>query len=69
MAALVLAGAAWAARALWQIRLATAGMPASGPPDQGEGKRRPLTALEDGYHIVTTLGSAATVLCATAFPI
>ncbi|MFI2238196.1 DUF4328 domain-containing protein [Streptomyces chrestomyceticus] len=67
VAALVLAGAAWAARALWQIRLATAGMPASGPPDQGEGKHRPLTALEDGYHIVTTVGSAATVLCAITF--
>lgn len=67
VAALVLAGAAWAARAVWQIRLATAGMPASGPPDQGEGKHRPLTALEDGYHIVTTVGSAATVLCAITF--
>ncbi|MEF3115054.1 DUF4328 domain-containing protein [Streptomyces chrestomyceticus] len=67
VAALALAGAAWAARALWQIRLAAAGMPASGPPDQGEGKHRPLTALEDGYHLVTTLGSAATVLCAITF--
>ncbi|MFK8844106.1 DUF4328 domain-containing protein [Streptomyces sp. Ac-502] len=67
VAALVLAGAAWVARALWQIRLAAAGMPASGPPDQGEGRHRPLTALEDGYHIVTTLGGVATVLCAITF--
>lgn len=65
--ALVLAGVAWAARALWQIRLATIGMPASGPPDQGDGQHRPLTSLEDGYHLVTTLGSAATVLCAITF--
>ncbi|HET6860816.1 MAG TPA: DUF4328 domain-containing protein [Streptomyces sp.] len=67
VAALVIAGVAWAARAVWQIRLATAGQPASGPPDQGDGRHRPLTALEDGYHLVSSLGDAATVLCAIAF--
>jgi hypothetical protein len=64
---LVLAGAAWAARAVWQIRLAAAGQPPSGPPDQGDGRHRPLTALENAYHIVSSLGDTATILCAIAF--
>ncbi|MDQ0788184.1 hypothetical protein QFZ63_003939 [Streptomyces sp. B3I7] len=67
VAALALAGAAWTARAGWQIRLGAAGMPDSGPPDQGGGSHRPLTSLEDGYHLVTTVGDAAAVLCAVAF--
>ncbi|MFI9232355.1 DUF4328 domain-containing protein [Streptomyces rimosus] len=64
---LFLVGAAWVARAVWQVRLATTGQPSSGPPDQGNGQHRPLTGLEDGYHIVTSLGDAATLLCAVAF--
>ncbi len=67
VAALVLAGAAWAARAVWQIRLAAAGQPLSGPPDQGDGRQRPLTALENAYHIVSSLGDATTALCVIAF--
>ncbi|MFE2639859.1 DUF4328 domain-containing protein [Streptomyces scopuliridis] len=67
VATLALAGAAWAARALWQIRLAMSGMPASGPPDQGDGRHRPLTALENAYHVVSALGDVATALCAIAF--
>ncbi|MFE0193037.1 DUF4328 domain-containing protein [Streptomyces sp. NPDC058989] len=67
VAALVLAGAAWAARAAWQILLATAGRPASGPPDQGDGRHRTLTGLENAYHLVSALGDAVTVLCAIAF--
>ncbi|WP_437051212.1 DUF4328 domain-containing protein [Streptomyces sp. enrichment culture] len=66
-AALALAGAAWLARAVWHIRLATAGEPLSGPPDQGDGKHRTLTSLEDSYHLVSALGDVATVLCALAF--
>ncbi len=67
IATLLLAGAAWVARAVWQMRLAAAGMPTSGPPDQGDGRHRPLTGLENGYHVVSLLGDAATVLCAIAF--
>jgi len=67
VAALVLAGAAWAARAVWQIRLAAAGQPLSGPPDQGDGKHRPLNALENTYHFVSSLADVTTVLCAIAF--
>lgn len=67
VAALALAGAAWTARALWQIRLAASGMPASGPPDQGDGRHRPLNALENGYHFVSALGAVTTVLCAITF--
>lgn len=67
VAALGLAGAAWAVRAGWQIRLSVAGQPASGPPDQGEGRHRTLTSLEDAYHLVSTVGDIATVLCALAF--
>ncbi|MCF3134088.1 DUF4328 domain-containing protein [Streptomyces olivochromogenes] len=65
--ALLLAALAWVARAVWEIRLAMAGEPASGPPDQGEGVHRPLTALEDSYHQVTTLGGVAALVCAFAF--
>lgn len=67
MAALVLAGAAWVARALWHVRLAAAGVPASGLPDQGDGRHRPPTALEDAYHVVSALGDMVTVLCAITF--
>jgi len=67
VAALALTGVAWLARAGWETRLAVAGQPASGPPDQGGGRHRKLTSLEDAYHIVNTLGSAAAVLCALLF--
>lgn len=62
-----LAGAAWLVRAAWQVRLAMAGEPAAGPPDQGEGRHRPLNALEDGYHLVSTAGDLLTLLCAALF--
>lgn len=67
MAALALAGAGWVARAVWHIRLATAGEPASGPPDQGGGTHRPLTSLEDSYHFVSTVSGFAALLCAVVF--
>ncbi|MFI1728992.1 DUF4328 domain-containing protein [Streptomyces acidicola] len=67
VAALALAAVAWAARAVWHIRLSAAGMPASGPMDQGGGQHRPPTSLEDGYHIVSSVGDAVTVLCAAMF--
>lgn len=67
VAALALTGVAWLARAVWEIRLAVEGQPASGPPDQGGGDHRKLTSLEDAYHIVNTLGSATAVLCALLF--
>ncbi|EFL33549.1 conserved hypothetical protein [Streptomyces viridochromogenes DSM 40736] len=67
IAALALAGVAWAARAVWHVRLAMAGSPASGPPDQGDGVHRLPTALEDSYHLVSSAGDAATVICAVAF--
>ncbi len=65
--ALVLAGAAWVARAVWQIRLAAAGQPPSGPPERGDGGHRSLTALENSYHLVSSLGDAVTALCAITF--
>ncbi|MFF1280064.1 DUF4328 domain-containing protein [Streptomyces sp. NPDC058299] len=64
---LLLAGAAWAARAVWEVRLALAGEPASGPPDQGGEEHRPLNSLENSYHLVTSLGGGAVVLCALLF--
>ncbi|MGW2643276.1 DUF4328 domain-containing protein [Streptomyces sp. NPDC001348] len=64
---LLLAGAAWTARAVWHMRLSLAGEPASGPPDQGEGVHRTLTGLEDSYHVVSALGDGATLICALAF--
>jgi hypothetical protein len=67
IAALALAGIAWVARAVWHLRLAAAGEPASGPLDQGGGVHRPLNALEDSYHLVDSVGSAVTVVCAIAF--
>jgi hypothetical protein len=67
VAGLALAALAWAVRAVWHIRLALAGQPASGPPDQGGGRHRPLTALEDSYHQVSSVGGAVTLLCALAF--
>ncbi|PNE42512.1 DUF4328 domain-containing protein [Streptomyces noursei] len=67
IATFVLVGTAWVARAVWQVRLATAGLPSSGLPDQGEGRHRTLTGLENAYHVVSALGDAATLLCAAAF--
>ncbi|MFC8365070.1 DUF4328 domain-containing protein [Streptomyces griseorubiginosus] len=67
VAGLGLAGAAWALRAVWQVRLAVAGEPASGPPDQGEGRHRPLTALENSYHLVSAAGDLLVLLCAALF--
>jgi hypothetical protein len=65
--ALALAGLAWAVRAVWHVRLAAAGQPASGPPHQGGGTHRPLNALEDSYHLVDDLGTAVTAVCAVVF--
>ncbi|MGW0732191.1 DUF4328 domain-containing protein [Streptomyces sp. NPDC002851] len=65
--AFALAVLAWVVRALWQLRLAAAGVPASGPPDQGGGRHRPLNALENSYHLVSDLGDATTALCAITF--
>ena len=67
VAGLGLAGAAWALRAVWHIRLAVAGEPASGPPDQGEGRHRPLNALENSYHLVSAAGDLLVLLCAALF--
>ncbi|WP_030319975.1 DUF4328 domain-containing protein [Streptomyces sp. NRRL B-3229] len=67
VAGLGLAGAAWALRAVWQVRLAMAGEPASGPPDQGEGRHRPLNALENSYHLVSAVGDLLVLLCAALF--
>ncbi|MGW1873333.1 DUF4328 domain-containing protein [Streptomyces sp. NPDC001975] len=65
--ALLLAGGAWAVRAVWDLRLAGAGVPAGGVPDQGGGRHRPLTSLENGYHLVSSAGAVLTVLCAVVF--
>lgn len=65
--ALLLAGLAWLVRAVWEIRLAMAGEPASGPPDQGDGVHRRLTALEDSYHLVTSAGGGIAFVCALVF--
>ncbi|MFD3581980.1 DUF4328 domain-containing protein [Streptomyces sp. NPDC058683] len=65
--ALLLAGGAWAVRAVWDLRLAGAGEPAGGVPDQGGGRHRPLTSLENGYHLVSSAGAVLTVLCAVVF--
>jgi len=43
------------------------GQPPSGPPDQGGGRHRPLTGLENAYDLFSALEVAATVLCAVAF--
>ncbi|MER8005162.1 DUF4328 domain-containing protein [Streptomyces sp. NPDC094149] len=67
VAALGLAGAAWALRAVWEIRLAVAGEPASGPPDQGGGEHRPLTSLENAYHLISSAGGITAALCAILF--
>jgi hypothetical protein len=64
---LLLAGGAWAVRAVWELRLAGAGEPAGGVPDQGDGRHRPLTSLENGYHLVRSAGGVLTVVCAVAF--
>ncbi|MFD4538505.1 DUF4328 domain-containing protein [Streptomyces bauhiniae] len=64
---LLLTGAGWLARAVWEIRLYSAGEPASGPPDQGGGVHRPLNSLENSYHLVSAAGSVLTLLCAVAF--
>jgi hypothetical protein len=67
VAALALAALAWVVRAVWHVRLARTGQPASGPPDQGGGVHRPLTGLEDSYDRVSSVGGAVTLLCALAF--
>lgn len=67
MLTLGLAGGAWAVRALWEVRLHVSGEPVSGPPDQGGGVHRPLTSLEDSYHLVSAAGGFAALLCAAAF--
>jgi hypothetical protein len=64
---LLLAGLAWVVRGGWELRLAAAGEPAAGPPDQGDGVHRPLNSLEDSYHLVTSAGGAAVALCALLF--
>ncbi|WOX16223.1 DUF4328 domain-containing protein [Streptomyces sp. N50] len=64
---LLLAGAAWAVRAGWEMRLAGVGKPPSGLPDQGDGRHRALTSLEDGYHLVSSAGGVVTAVCAVAF--
>ncbi|MFD8233316.1 DUF4328 domain-containing protein [Streptomyces sp. NPDC059696] len=65
--ALSLAGAAWVVRAVWHLRLAAAGEPASGPPGQDGGAHRPLNALEDSYHLVSSAGAGVTAVCAIVF--
>ncbi|MEV6762501.1 DUF4328 domain-containing protein [Streptomyces sp. NPDC051105] len=65
--ALLLAGGAWAVRAVWELRLAGTGVPAGGVPEQGDGRHRPLTSLENGYHLVSSAGGVLTVVCALAF--
>ncbi|MGQ4419238.1 DUF4328 domain-containing protein [Streptomyces sp. SAS_269] len=65
--ALLVAGAAWLVRGVWEIRLAVAGEPASGPPDQEDGVHRPLNGLEDSYHVVTSLGGGVAFVCALLF--
>ncbi|MFF9604455.1 DUF4328 domain-containing protein [Streptomyces sp. NPDC014684] len=65
--ALLAAGAAWLVRGIWEIRLAAAGEPASGPPDQGDGLHRPLNGLEDSYHVVTSVGGGVAFVCALLF--
>ncbi|WP_317444477.1 DUF4328 domain-containing protein [Streptomyces collinus] len=64
---LSLAGLAWVVRAVWEVRLSVAGEPGSGPPDQGDGVHRPLTALEDSYHQVSSVGGVVASLCAMFF--
>jgi len=65
--ALALAGLAWVVRGVWEVRLAVAGEPASGPPDQGDGVHRPLNSLEDSYHLVSSVGGFLVVVCVLAF--
>jgi hypothetical protein len=64
---LLLAGLGQVARAVWEVRLALAGEPAAGPPDQGNGVHRPLDALEESYHVVTSVGNGLVALCAALF--
>ncbi|AOR37214.1 hypothetical protein BFF78_20685 [Streptomyces fodineus] len=64
---LVVAGLAWVVRGVWEVRLARAGEPDAGPPDQGNGVHRPLNALENSYHLVTSMGDVLVFLCAALF--
>jgi len=64
---LLLAALGYLLRAVWEIRLAAAGEPPSGPPDQGDGVHRPLTTLENSYHFVTTVAGVLTAICAICF--
>ncbi|MGW7423132.1 DUF4328 domain-containing protein [Streptomyces sp. NPDC054813] len=64
---LLLAGGAWVVRAVWELRLAGTGVPAGGVPDQGGGRHRPLTSLENGYHVVSSVGGVVTFAVAVVF--
>ncbi|MEU9474464.1 DUF4328 domain-containing protein [Streptomyces sp. NPDC048191] len=61
------AGLAWIARGVWDVRLAVAGEPSAGPPEQGDGVHRPLNALENSYHLVTAVGAWVAFVCALLF--
>ncbi|MGW2421939.1 DUF4328 domain-containing protein [Streptomyces sp. NPDC001709] len=63
----MLAGLAWVVRGAWEIRLAMAGEPAAGPPDQGDGVHRQLNSLENSYHLVTSAGGVLVFLCAMLY--
>ncbi|MEU9400384.1 DUF4328 domain-containing protein [Streptomyces sp. NPDC048242] len=65
--ALLLAGFGHVLRAGWELALWTAGEPASGPPDRGEGVHRPLNGLESSYHFVTSLAAVTVLICAVLF--
>ncbi|MGW7523367.1 DUF4328 domain-containing protein [Streptomyces sp. NPDC054783] len=64
---LLLAGLAWLVRGVWEVRLAVAGEPGDGPPDQGNGVHRPLNSLEDSYHWVTSAGAGLALVCALLY--
>ncbi|MDQ0991976.1 DUF4328 domain-containing protein [Streptomyces sp. V3I7] len=64
--ALLLAGAAWAAKTVMEVRLYAAGEPHSGPPARG-GEHRPLTALENAYHLVHSVCGGTALVCAFVF--
>jgi Domain of unknown function (DUF4328) len=64
---LLLAGLGWVVRGVWEVRLAVAGEPAAGPPDQGDGVHRQLNSLENSYQLVTSAGGVLVFLCAMLF--
>ncbi|MEU9386297.1 DUF4328 domain-containing protein, partial [Streptomyces sp. NPDC048279] len=61
------AGGVWVVRAVWELRLAGAGVPAGGLPDQGGGRHRPLTSLENGYQLVGSAGAVLSLASAVLF--